>query len=364
MKPTTPEPIILAVALVLLALGAAALAYFYPSVEDITHVTTLNPTGDPAKAMKGDDIVSSMAIWKTPVMWKAETNGSRLFQSEQYLFYPSAYPGADYIRKMDDKTRSPSGVLLSWYSAHGLDFQKDNVDREDPDGDGFSNITEYKNEAVGEHKKAADCDGTNSTDPNDPKSHPDYLARLRLQKYETRPFHIQFKGYNQVNGEYLFQLHLNDVESDKQPAMLKSGQPLGFEGYTVGAFQEIHKDEQDPNTHITISKDESTLELDKPEIGLKVIVPFRSEIDSPEYTAVFVMLMPTEVDKAIKISRGKVFSVPYLPDRSFLVIDATDAGATIKDTKTNQIYKIPKLQADPPPGINEWDEVPLPPKTP
>ena len=183
MKPQTPEPIILAVALVLLALGAATLAYLYPTVEDITHVTTVQPVGDPAKPMKGDDIVSSMAIWNTPVLWKAPGNGSRLFQSAQYLFYPSAYPGGDYIRKMDDKTTSPSGVLLSWYSAHGLDFQKDGVDREDPDGDGFSNITEYKNEAVGERKKAIECDGTKSTDPTDPKSHPAYLARLRLHKY-------------------------------------------------------------------------------------------------------------------------------------------------------------------------------------
>ena len=364
LKPQSPEPIILAVALVLLALGAALLAYFYPSVEDITGVKSLDPAGDRAKAMKGDDIVSSMAIWNTPVLWKAPANGSRLFHSEEYLFYASAYPAGDYIKKMDANTRSPSGVLLSWYTAHGLDFQDSNVDREDPDGDGFSNIVEYKNDAVGEHKKAADCDGTKSTDPSDPKSHPDYLARLRLKKYETRPFHIQFKGYNQVNGEYLFQLHLNDVESDKQPAMLKSGQDLGFEGYKIGAFQEIHKDETDPNTHITAPKDESTLELDKPDIGIKVIVPFRAEIDSPEYTAVFVMLMPSEVDKAIKIARGKVFSVPYLPDRSFLLLDANDTGATIVDTKTKQKYSIPKLQADPPPGINEWDEVPAPPKAP
>ena len=42
------------------------------------------------------------------------------------------------------------------------------------------------------------------------------------------------------------------------------------------------------------------------------------------------MLMPTEVDKVIKVSRGKVFNgpAPYpLPDRSFLVIDAGDNGA-------------------------------------
>jgi hypothetical protein len=100
--------------------------------------------------------------------------------------------------------------------------------------------------------------------------------------------------------------------------------------------------------------DVSTLELDKPEIGLKVILPFRQEIDSPESTADFVMLMPADVDKVIKISRGRIFTISYLPDTSFLVIEANDKGAIIRDTKTSQDYTIPKL--DP----AEWDEVPLP----
>jgi hypothetical protein len=360
----SPEPIILAAALALLLLGAAALAYLYPDVPTITGVTSLDPKGDKAKPLNGADIVASFVPWTTPAIWKQPDTGSRLFDSAKYLFYASAYPNADYIKKMDALTISPSGVLLSWYTAHGLDFEDPNVDREDTDGDGFSNIVEYKNDPVGVRRKAADVDGSKSTDPSDPKSHPDYLARLRLQKFETRPFHVQFKGYNQVNGEYLFQLHLSDVQSDKQPAMLKSGDQLGFEGYVVGAFHEIEKEEMDPATKTSFTKDESTLELDKPEINVKVIVPFRTEIDSPEYTAVFVMLMPTEVDKAIKISRGKIFTVPYIPDRSFLVLSADDNGATIRDTKTKEEFTIPKLISDTTTGASEWDEVPLPPAAP
>jgi hypothetical protein len=65
------------------------------------------------------------------------------------------------------------------------------------------------------------------------------------------------------------------------------------------------------------------------------------------------MLMPTEVDKVIKISRGKIFTAPYLPNTSFLVIDANDDGATIRDTKTKEDLHILKL--DP----AEWDEVPV-----
>jgi len=352
----SPEPIILAVALLLLALGSATLAYMFPTVAEITGVTSTEPKGHRADALKAADIESSLAVWNAPASWQEPADHHRLFHSDEYLFYPSAYPNGDYIKKNLLETRAPSGVLLSWYKKYGLDFTDPNVDREDPDNDGFSNIVEFKNDPVGSRQKAADCDGSKSTNPLEVKSHPDYLARLRLQKYELRAFHIQFKGYQQLNGVYVFQLHLEDVPSYNQPPLKKTGDQLGFEGYIIGPFHQEFKEQTDPNTHAVSMVDVSTLELDKPDIGLKVSLPFRANINSPESTADFVVLMPTEVDKVIKISRGKIFSVPNVPDTSFLLIDANDNGATIRDSKTKQEYAIPKLDAA------EWDEVPLAPK--
>jgi hypothetical protein len=337
------EPIILAVALGLLALGSAALAYWYPSLADITGVTSIDPKGHSTKPLDESDITSSLAIWNSPVLWNEPDDHNRLFHSDEYLFYPSAYPSGDYIKKITSDTRSPSGVLLAWYRKYGLDFTDSNIDREDPDNDGFSTIVEFKNDPVGTRQKASDCDGTQSTNPLDNNSHPSYLSRLRLQKYESRPFHIQFKGYQQLNGTYLFQIYLNDVPSSNQPPLKKTGDQLGFEGYVVGAFNQLFKDEIDPGTNLKETVDESTLELDKPDIGFKVVIPFRKEIDSPESTADFVMLMPTEVDKVIKVSRGKIFTIPYIPKPSYQVIDTNDDGATIRDVDTKKDYHILKL---------------------
>lgn len=349
-----PEPIILAIALLLLALGSATLAYMYPSADQITGIKLTQNSAEKAKTLKADEIQASLAIWNSPVIWQEPASHNRLFASDKYLFLPVAYPSGDYIKKVTPDMRSPSGIPLWWYDKYGLDITDGNVDREDPDGDGFSNIVEFRNDPVGVHRNAADLDGSESTNPQDPKSHPDYLARLRLKEYELRPFHIQFTGYQQLNGVYLFQLHLKDVPSYNQPPLKKTGDPLGFEGYTIGAFHQDFQDITDKNTGAVVHTDTSTLELDKPEIGLKVTIPFRQEIDSPESTANFIMLMPNDVDKVIKISRGKVFTImPYLPDTSFLVIDANDKGATIRDKKTNKDYNIPKL--DP----KEWDEVPI-----
>jgi hypothetical protein len=349
-----PEPIILAVALLLLALGAGGLAYVFPSVEDSTGVKTTEPSGAGAVPLKADAIQASLAPLQSPDLWQEPTPPHRLFISEEYLFFPSAYPGGDYIKKNDPLQRAPSGVLLSWYRKNNLDFTDPNIDHEDPDNDGFSNIVEFRNEQVGERLKASDCDGTKSTDPRNAQDHPGYLSRMRLLKYDLRPFHIQFTGYQQLNGVYLFQLHLDDVPSYNQPQLKKTGDELGFEGYVIGAFHEQFSDVTDPTTHGVVHTDTSELILEKPEIGLKVTLPFRKIVNSPESTASFITLLPTEVDKVIKVSTGKVFTgpAPYLSDQSFLVINAGDNGSTIRDTKTNKEYHIPKLIPD------EWNEVP------
>ncbi len=343
------EPIVLTVALVLLALTAAGLALTFPSVSDITGVPSTNPTGHTPVKMKDDELQARLVDWTGPTTWVAPENKHRLFISDGFLFYPTLYPDGNYLQKNDGSARTPGGVLISWYQKYAIDFTDPNVDREDPDNDGFSNIVEFKNEQL----KASESDGAKSTNPLDPQSHPSYLSRLRLEKYDSRPFHIQFRGYQQLGGEYQFQIYLKDVPSYSQPRLKKTGDPLGFEGYTVGAFTQSVVSKEDPNTHITEQVDQSTLELDKPDIGFKIVLPYRQEIDSPESTANFVMLMPSEVDKVIKVERGKTFSPPFMNGTTYLVIEARADGATVRDLKTQQDIIIPLLNP------NEWNEVPL-----
>jgi hypothetical protein len=145
------------------------------------------------------------------------------------------------------------------------------------------------------------------------------------------------------------------VDPDKQPPLKATGDQLGFGGFVIGPFNELHQDVMDKNTHTNINKDLSTLELDQPDTGLKVILPFRSVINSPEVTADFVMLMPTERDKVIRISVGKTLSVPYIKDTTFLVVSADDKGAVIRGTD-GKTYSILTLIE------KEWNEVPQAPQ--
>ena len=62
-----------------------------------------------------------------------------------------------------------------------------------------------------------------STNPLDPQSHPTYLSRLRMQKYDSRPFHIEFRGYQVLDGVNEFQIVLKDVPSYQQAGLQENG---------------------------------------------------------------------------------------------------------------------------------------------
>jgi hypothetical protein len=352
---TTPETIILAVAIGFLAAGAGSLGYFFPQLVDLTGVTSTDPhNSHNLKPLHADDLQTSLGSWSAPAAWQAPADGHLLFISDPYLFYPSLYPSGKYIQPDDGTARSPRGVLLSWYRKYHIDFTVPGVDVLDPDGDGFSNVIEFKNEPVGKRLNAYDCDGSGATDPNNPQSHPDYLGRLRLEKYDSRPFHVQFRGYEQLNGVYSFQIYLKDMASNLQPRLKKTGDPLGFEGYTVGDFHLNIVKEKDPATGIVTDVDESTLDLVKSDIGFKITLIYRKEVDAPESTADFIMLMPSEVGKEIKAARDKTFTIPYLTNKQFLVVDVNDNGAVIRDMDPKNPQDIPVLKLLP----TDWDEVP------
>ena len=351
MKPS-PAQIVLTVFLVLLALGAAGMAYIFPAtVEDATTVPAMTSKQTNPTKVKVDELQAKVGALTTPVSWsKPEGNNNQLFISDGFLFYANLYPNGKYLQKDDGSATTPGGVLISWYRQYGLDFTDPNIDREDPDGDGFSNKVEFLNGTP----KGETADGSKSTNPTDAKSHPDFITRMRLQQYESTPFHIQFLGYQKLNGQDVFQIYLKDVSGSQQPGLKKTGDLLGYEDYTVGPFTQNIVEETDPATHLTAKVDRSTLELDKASIGFKIVLVFRQEVDSPESTADFVMLMPGENGKSYKVARGKTFKPPYL-SAEYLLLQVRDDGATIRDVATKQEYTVPKLD------VAEWDDVPLPP---
>jgi hypothetical protein len=351
MKNQAFEPIVLAVCLGLLALVAAGLAYTFPSIEELTTVTSLEPNGHVVAEVTPDTLQTQLAPLAKPALWNVPDDNHRLFLSDRYLFYASLYPSGNYLQKDDGTAVTPGGVLISWLRKYHLNITDPSIDREDPDKDGFSNKTEFFNDSA----PGSRPDGTKSTNPLDPDSHPAYLSRLRLAKYDVRPFHIEFVGVVSLNGTNEFQITLTDVPPSGQPPLKKTGDPLNYEDWIVGAYTPKLVQVLDKGTGIMEPDDESTLELDKPDIGRKVILPLRKIINSEESTAHFSMLMPSEVNKDIVVARGKAFQLPEDRATQYLLIDVGDTGATIRDMTDKKDIHVPKL--DP----AEWNDVPLPP---
>lgn len=344
------EPIVLAVCLGLLALVAAGLAYTFPTIEDLTGVPSLDPQGHQPMAIKADALQDQLAPLATPLAWNAPSNAHRLFLSDRFLFYGSLYPSGTYIQKDDGTATTPGGVLISWCRKYHLDITDPAIDREDPDKDGFSNKTEFFNGAASNAK----TDGSKSTNPLDPQSHPTFLSTLRMEKYDVRPFHIEFVGVVSLSGQNVFQIKLLDLPNANVP-LKHTGEDLGYEGWRVGPYTQNIVTKEDPGTHISVQEDDSTLELDKADINRKVLLPLRKIIDSEESTASFVMLLPSQTGKDIKVPRGKTFQLPVGPATEYLLLDVGNTGALIRDTASKQDIAVPKL--DP----AEWNDVPAAP---
>ncbi len=84
------------------------------------------------------------------------------------------------------------GIPDQWENTYGLDPLKADDDIKDSDGDGFNNLAEFK----------AD------TDPLDPKSHPELLGLLRVEKIEATKLPVKFMAVTRMPNGYRIQVNV------------------------------------------------------------------------------------------------------------------------------------------------------------
>jgi len=234
----------------------------------------------------------------------------------------SLFISVPYIAK-DGKLFDPRKALTplhppvpnKWIIDHGLDILDNNVLNEDPDGDGFTNLEEWKN---------LKGDGSDSTDPQDPKSHPPYYTKLRLVRYIKVPFRLEFDAWDgdTAKQESLsFQINTLDV---RQPTQFRK---LGemIEGTKFKVMKFVQKSQTDANTGS--QQDVSELTVQNTETGDNVILVVEKTADSPESYALFHYLWN---NTQIEVKKGKEFVL--LPDSTlrYKLIDIKEAEALIQ----------------------------------
>lgn len=182
----------------------------------------VNPTEIDRQPMKDAiELLKAHPIWST-------NSTHRLFIAPKMVVDPKTYCP---IPPRPDEEEKNDGVTLKWLREHGLS-PKINV-HTDPDGDGFDVKEEY------EFK----------THPNDPKSHPEMVLKLRVVKVTQKSFPFRFVTANEGAAGVTFDIRR--VDDNRKVYYVKIGAVIPdktFIGWKVVGYEK--KINQVPNPRI------------------------------------------------------------------------------------------------------------------
>jgi hypothetical protein len=136
---------------------------------------------------------NALAITKTPHLWEQKGEPSKDDR-------PKLLVSRSYILK-DDKLVDPleeveplhPPITNKWIKDNELDFTSIDLKKQDPDGDGFTNLEEFNE----------------NSDPNDKLDTPPKLNKILFVKFEQKAFPLVFKSYNIIEIKRLLMYILN-----------------------------------------------------------------------------------------------------------------------------------------------------------
>jgi hypothetical protein len=263
---------------------------------------------------------------KNPAKWVTTPDEGSFFISIPYIVVSGTL--------VDPRT---SVVMLhppvpnKWILDHHLDILDNNILSEDPDGDGFSNLDEYK---------GVKGDGSDSTDPNDKNSHPPYYTKLRLVKYIQVPFRLLFNAYDgDINHPETLDFQINTIDINQPSQFLKIGDQIAGTKFKIIKFASKH--EVDPSTQT--DTDVSELTVQNTESGDNVVLVLGKEANSPDSYALFSYLWNTS---QFQVKLGKQFALPPETSLRYNLIDIKADHALIQ-TPTNEKVTVPLVDQQP-----------------
>lgn len=247
--------------------------------------------------------------------WKQPETGHRLFIS-RFVRWDAK---SQLIRVFDPKEPLDDGIPPIWKQKYGFPVDDVNVQFQDPDGDGFSNKEEYLAQ----------------TEPLVKDSHPPFLVKLKVLQYSPKPFHVDVRSYQELDGAMTVMVELPDSPDPKKKRIrVKKGD--SFFNWKVEDFRKIVQKKFNPKIGAEIEMDESELDLANEVTGEKITVLFKQKFNAAIHEGTLAYL----IDKAqIPVSKGREFEFLGAKFR-LLSIDENGAKVVAADGKEHTLAPV------------------------
>jgi hypothetical protein len=258
------------------------------------------PTGAPLKGAsplaKAVELDAAAQKLHQPPQWT--------FSGRSGLFVPEKhFIGADGLPATLQTTMVHPPVPNEWLEQFGLPIADADVLDQDPDRDGFTNLDEW----------------LGHTNPIDPKSHPDYLTKLKLKSFTREPFRLVFSSW--VSDTFA----INTIDFTQPTQFLKIGDTIAGTQFKIVKFKEKYQRNQ-YGTNVDVS--ELTLEHEETQEQLTLVK--EKVAISPQSVAAFVYSWPAgQPVREFEVRKDQEFSLKPQEEIKYKLVDVQATKAVI-----------------------------------
>lgn len=293
----------------LLALGVAAYLYTLKSgFSEKLQTASVTP-----KADFGEIPLEQVEDTKTTLQkvfdWNSPIRGNKPVPLNKSI--PIILRDGNLVDMFTETPPLRDGLSNKFLRENDLDYLSANVGELDPDGDGFSNLEEFKK----------------NTNPRDPKSHPPLTDKL---------YFVQ-----RIKQSYVMTL-----QSPEPPLLVKRTEPppaasvyvqgasfpedFGFDRGSTPRFTATAFEKKKAVGGNGIEQDVSELQVSDKSTGQKFALVFKKPFDLAEYQAELEFRVGTVTKLTVK--KGDNFRITGL-GTTFKLVDVTEESATVSEIK-------------------------------
>ena len=325
-------------ALILLALSVLVFLKTQGFADGFSAAMTSPPHSKDIQKVDTSVIDAAQKQFTSPTTWSPKEKSGSLFVGAKLVVDPNTQ---QLIRITTEGEMWPP-VRNVWLNKYELDPLSSSVLKDDPDGDGFSNLDEYLGaDLVPPTDDAEKNDPKDATNPKDKNSHPPYYTKLFLKQWIKIPFLLLFQstdGDPKKPKEMTFQI--NAISRGSKTEFLTLGEKVANSPFRLEKYEE--KKQINPKTGD--EEDVSELTVINTETNTPVVLVIGRKTDSPDSFAHFVYLWPDPAKpQDIKPKKLQEFALkPDIQER-YKLIDIDDSKAVIQLPGGEKTYTVPLL---------------------